>query len=66
MPRSGCSVSLAWSESQLKKKPGPNKSFGDFFFFNWDSPQARVNSHDEAWSYKKRRTKRITGYRKSV
>ena len=37
-----------------------------FFFFNWDSPHARLNSHCEAWSYKKRRTKRITGYRKSV
>ena len=37
-----------------------------FFFFNWDSPHARLNSHYEAWSYKKRSTKRITGYRKSV
>ena len=26
-----------------------------FFFFNWDSPHARLNSHYEAWSYKKRR-----------
>ena len=31
-----------------------------FFFFNWDSLHARLNSHDEAWSYKKRSTKRIT------
>ena len=37
-----------------------------FFFFNWDSPHARLNSHYKAWSYKKRSTKRITGYRKSV
>ena len=36
------------------------------FFFNWDSPHARLNSHYEAWSYKKRSTKKITGYRKSV
>ena len=36
------------------------------FFFNWDSPHARLNSHYEAWSYKKRSTKTITGYRKSV
>ena len=36
------------------------------FFFNWDSPHERLNSHYEAWSYKKRNTKRITGYRKSV
>ena len=37
-----------------------------FFFFNWDAPHARLNSHYEAWSYKKRSTKRSTGYRKSV
>ena len=36
------------------------------YIFNWDSPHARLNSHYEAWSYKKRSTKRITGYRKSV
>ena len=37
-----------------------------FFFFNWDSLHARLNSHYEAWSYKKKSTKKITGYRKSV
>ena len=37
-----------------------------FFFFNWDSPHARLNSHYEAWSYKKRSTKKIIGYRKTV
>ena len=36
------------------------------FLFNWDSLHARLNSHYEAWSYKKRSTKKITGYRKSV
>ena len=36
------------------------------FFLNWDSLHARLNSHCEAWSYKKRSTKKITGYRKSV
>ena len=35
-------------------------------FFNWDSLHARLNSHQEAWSYKKRSTKKITRYRKSV
>ena len=30
-----------------------------FFFFNWDSFHARLNSHFEAWSYKKRSTKRL-------
>ena len=28
-----------------------------FFFFNWDSPHARLNSHYEAWSYKKKNKK---------
>ena len=37
-----------------------------FFFFNWDSLHARLNSRYEAWSYKKEITKKITGYRKSV
>ena len=35
-------------------------------FFNWDSLHTRLNSHYEAWSYKKRSTKKITGHRKSV
>ena len=35
-------------------------------FFHWDSLHARLNSHYEAWSYKKKNTKKITGYRKSV
>ena len=34
------------------------------FFFNWDSSHVRLNSHYEAWTYKKRSTKKITGYRK--
>ena len=29
-----------------------------FFFFNWDSPHARLNSHYEAWSCKKKSTKK--------
>ena len=37
-----------------------------FFFFNWDLLHARLNSHYEAWSYKKKKHKKITGYRKSV
>ena len=37
-----------------------------FFFFNRDSLHARLNSHYKAWSYKKKSTKKITGYRKSV
>ena len=38
----------------------------EYFFLNWDSPHARLNSHCEAWNYKKKSTKKITGYRKSV
>ena len=34
--------------------------------FNLDSLHARLNSHYAAWSYKKRSTKKITGYRKFV
>ena len=37
-----------------------------YFFFNWDSPHARLNSHYEAWSYKKRSTKTFPGWTKSV
>ena len=28
-----------------------------FFFFNWDSLHARLNSHYEVWSYKKKKKK---------
>ena len=36
------------------------------FFLNLDSLHPRLNSHNEAWSYKKGSTKKITGYRKSA
>ena len=36
--------------------------FLHFLFFNWDSLHARLNSHYEALSYKKRSTKKVTGY----
>ena len=35
-------------------------------FFNWDSLHARLNSHYKAWSYKKKKHKKIKAYRKSV
>ena len=35
-------------------------------FFNWDSLHARLNSHCKAWSYKKKKHKKIKAYRKSV
>ena len=37
-------------------------AFLHFLFFNWDSLHARLNSHYEALSYKKRSTKKVTGY----
>ena len=48
-------------------KRGPRANpYGTNGFFNWDSLHARLNSHHEAWSYKKRSTKKITGSRKPV
>ena len=35
-------------------------------FFNWDSLHAKLDSHYEAWSYKKKKRKKIKAYRKSV
>ena len=34
-------------------------------FFNWDALHARLNSNYEAWSYKKKKHKKIKAYRKS-
>ena len=36
-----------------------------FFFFNWYSLHARLNSHYEAWSYKKKKHKKVKAYGKS-
>ena len=38
----------------------------EHFFFNWDSLHARLNSHYEAWSYKKKKYEKIRAHRKSV
>ena len=35
-------------------------------FFNWDSIDARLNSHHEAWGYKKKKHKKIKAYKKFV
>ena len=37
-----------------------------FFFKNWDSLHARLNSHYKAWVTRKTSTKKVTAYRKSV
>ena len=36
------------------------------FFVNWDSFHARLNSHYESWSYKKKNHKKIKAYNKST
>ena len=36
------------------------------FFLDWDSLHARLNSHYEVWSYKKKKHKKVKAYRKSV
>ena len=36
------------------------------YIFSCDSLHARLNSYYEAWSYKKKKHKKMTGYRKSV
>ena len=46
-----CLVNPSASVSKLKLK----------LFFNWDSLHARLNSHYEAWSYKKKKHKKIKG-----
>ena len=57
-------ISQKFSFFSIKDKySGPQQ---EIFLFNWDSLHARLKSHYEAWSYKKRSTKNITGYRKSV
>ena len=35
-------------------------------FFYWDSLHARLGSHYEAWSYKKKKHKKIRAHKKSV
>ena len=40
--------------------------FCNIFFFNCDSLHARLNSHYEAWSYKKKKHRKVKAYRKSV
>ena len=44
------------SSNPLKQ---PLLSLQNTFFFNWDSLHARLKSHYEVWTYKKRSTKKI-------
>ena len=57
-----------------KKQPWKSDTFNNvvgfsltlLHFFNWDSLQARLNSHYEARSYKKKKHKKIKIHRKSL
>ena len=33
-------------------------TISNFFFFNWDSLHTKLNSHYEAWSYKKKKAQK--------
>ena len=37
-----------------------------YYFLNWDLIHARLSSHYEAWSYEKKKHKKLTAYRKYV
>ena len=53
------------NEKLYRKKIKRKKSYPNpFLFFNWDSLQARLNSHYEAWSNQKKKYKKIKSYRK--
>ena len=39
------------------------KDLFNFFFFDWFSLHAKLNNHYEAWSYKKRKHKKVKAYR---
>ena len=45
------------SNDELQERPllYANK----LIFFNWDSLHAKLNSHYEAWSYKKKKHKKV-------
>ena len=52
-------------QNSVLSVPNANNVFMSVFF-NWDSPHARLNNYYEAWSYMKKKHKKITAYMKSV
>ena len=54
------------SENSKTSEPHRLLLFFFFFFFNSYSLHARLNSHYKAWSYKKRKHKKVKAYRKSI
>ena len=61
-----------WGNLEISRSfPYMQVFFFYFFYFlgeggDWDSLHARLNSHYEAWSYKKKKHKKIEAYRISV
>ena len=37
-----------------------------YFFFNWDSLNAKLSNHYKAWNYKKKKHKKIEAHQKSL
>ena len=37
-----------------------------YIYINWDSRHAKLSSHYESWSYKKKKYKKIKAFRKSA
>ena len=64
---------IPYQEAIIRKSP-IGRSFqkvcerdrDNFFFLIWNLLHARLNSHYEAWSYKKRKHKKVKAYRKSI
>ena len=43
----------------------PNETT-DRFFFDWDSLHARLNNYYKAWSYRKKKHKKVNLFRKNL
>ena len=54
------------SKNKKNSKASDSCRFVFDLFLSWDSLHARLNSHYEAWSYKKKNHKTVKAYRKSI
>ena len=62
-----CNISeLKWTCKNMKVRWIFHSLHSTRLFFSWDSLHTRLNSYYEAWSYKKKKHKKIKAYRKSV
>ena len=59
-PNQKCKIPNSFTETNLELQPIKE------FSLNWDLLHARLSSHYKAWSYKKKKHKKIAAYRKSV